>query len=679
MAVLSTDVFFRTSLFIYLLSAAVSLVLIKRQKICIIVSNALCIAAALLGGAASVLQIFSAGGISIRLFQSNIPLLDFAINFDALSAYFVLALSILVLSVSLYSIGYMRNYIGKRSLGLFGFLYSAFILSMVLVLTASNTVFFYIAWEAMSVLSFFLVVFNAEKKADQKAGTLYVIMTHIAAAFLLIGFMIAYSYTKSFDISGSAEAIPAFAKNIIFLMLVIGFGTKAGVIPLHIWLPQAYPTAPSNVSALMSGIMAKTAIYGFIRFLLCYLGVQNTWWGILILVLGILSAVLGVAYAFVENNLKRLVAFSSIENIGIVLIGLGVCLIAAAHNKPFLGGLALTASLLHTLNHTLFKGGLFMGTGSIIYATRTKELDKLGGLIKKMPVTALLVLCFSLAISAIIPFNGFISEWLTYQALIANISPGQAGMNILSIISVAALGMTGALAAACFVKFFGISFLGRPRSEHSTDVKKVPSMMTAGMAVLALLCLFIGLFPILVVRLLDRVVSGITGVSIAGQLQGGFLQAFSSIQTSNSAIAPLAAAAAVIVIIGLTLFGLRLYGKKFSVRKYGTWDCGFQGLTPRMQYTAEGYANPIKIVFRILFRPTRKITTTGHDPYHPETTEYSAKSYSFIENKLYRPVYEKVTLFSKRIKFTIQTGSVHSYLFYIFIFVLILMAYNKLV
>ena len=678
MAVPSAGTFFQASLITYLLSAAVSLILIKRQKTCNIVSNVLCIAAAGFGAAASIFQIATASGpLNISVFKSGIPFLDISIRVDALSAYFVLALSILVVCVSIYSIGYISHYVGKRNVGLLYFLYATFILSMILVLTSSNAVFFFISWEAMSLLSYFLVIFEAEKKENIKAGTLYLVMTHIAAAFLLIGFILIYRYTKSFDIFGSSAAIPVSVKNLIFILFLIGFGTKAGMIPLHIWLPYAHPAAPSNISALMSGIMIKTAIYGLIRFLLCYLGLQDTWWGLLILVIGAVSAVLGVAYALMEHNIKRLLAFHSVENIGIILIGLGVSFIAYAQHNEFLGALALTASLLHTLNHTLFKGGLFLGAGSIQFATHTKDVEELGGLIKNMPVTALLVLCFSLAISAVVPFNGFVSEWLTFQSLFGNIAVGQAGLNIASILSVAALGMTGALAVACFVKLFGISFLGRARSEHALQAKEVPAAMNIGMGILAALCLFIGLFPYAVLRLLDKVVFGVTGNSIASQLQGGTLVPFYPVEISGSVISPLEVVAAAAAIILLTLLTVRIIGKKYIERKYGTWDCGFKALNSRMQYSATGFTKPIKIVFAILFRPTRKITTTGEVPYHPETIEYETTSLAVFEKKIYKPLYETVKLLSKRIKFTVQTGNIRSYLLYILLIVLVLMAYNR--
>lgn len=669
---------YQSSILIYLFAACVSLVLMKRQRVCNIISNALCIVAALFGTAASILHISSGTGlIKISMFLSNIPFISLDISVDHLSAFFILALSILVLCVSLYSMGYITHYIGKRNVGVFGFLYATFIVSMIFVFTSGNIITFFIAWEAMSLLSYFLVIFESEHKENQKAGTLYIIMTHIAAALLLIGFMIMYYYTKSFDIFGSSAAIPAHAKNIIFILFLIGFSTKAGVIPLHIWLPYAHPASPSNVSALMSGIMIKTAIYGLIRFVLGYLGVQHTWWGILILCLGAISAVLGVAYALMEKNIKRLLAFSSVENIGIILIGLGVCFIATAQKHPFLGGLALTASLLHTLNHTLFKGGLFLGAGSIQYATHTKNMDDLGGLIKKMPMTALLFLCFSLAISAIVPFNGFTSEWLTYQSLFANIASGQSVLSIVSILSVAALGLTGALAAACFVKLFGISFLGLPRSAHATYAKDVPAPMKIGMGILAVLCLVIGIFPRIILDLIDSVVFSLTGSSIFNHMQGGLLVAYYPLQISASSISPLAVLIAVFAAILLSLLVARLVGGKYLERKYRTWDCGYEALNSRMQYSSAGFSNPLKIVFKILYKPSRKIDITGVHAYHPETVTFTATTESVFEKYLYKPFYGKVKTFSQLIKFRVQTGLIHNYLIYIFAVVLILMAYNR--
>lgn len=671
------DSLFGAAVFVYLFGAVVSLVLMRKPRLCNIISHSIFMVASSFLMVFSVLQIFSQeSSTNISLFQSPMPLISTNIRIDSLSAFFLLVLSILVFCVSLYSMGYISHYYGKRNVGLFTFLYGMFVLSMIFVLTSSNAIFFYLAWELMSLLSYFLVIFESEQEENQRAGTLYIIMTHIGTAFLLIAFMLMYSYTQSFDLFGSSDAIPGFAKSLMFVLFFIGFATKAGAIPLHIWLPYAHPAAPSNVSALMSGIMIKTAIYGLVRFVLCYLGVQNTWWGILILCIGIASAVLGVAYALMEHNIKRLLAYHSVENIGIILIGLGVSFIAFAQNNLFVGELALMAALFHTFNHTLFKGGLFLGAGAIQYATQTKDIEKLGGLIRKMPVTALFVLCFSLAISAIVPFNGFVSEWLTYQSLFANIVSGQAGLNILSILAVAALGLAGAMAAACFVKFFGISFLGLPRSEQAQNAKEVPLTMNIGMGILAAICFTVGLFPMLILNLIDQVAFSLVGSSILQQLHGGFLIVYSSLPLSGVLISPLLILVAIAGIIVLTLIMVRIVGGKYIERKYGTWDCGFAALNSRMQYSATGFSKPIKIVFKILFRPGRKTHTTGELPYHPESIEYEITSESILEKYIYEPIYKTINNFSRRMTHQVQTGSIHKYLLYIFITVLGLMIYN---
>ncbi|KUO49855.1 MAG: formate hydrogenlyase [Desulfitibacter sp. BRH_c19] len=672
---------FQVTILLYLCAAVISLVLMKNHKLVNIVSNIICIAAALLGTAASIIQIISGHDvINLAIFDSQIPFISINLVIDHLSAFFVLGLSILVLCVSIYSIGYNSHYYDKRNVGLYNFLYATFILSMFLVITAGNAVFFFIAWETMAVLSYFLVVFESEQEENQRAGTLYIIMTHLGTAFLLIGFMVMFSYTHSFDIFGSSDAIPGFAKNIMFVLFLIGFGTKAGVIPFHIWLPSAHPAASSNVSALMSGIMIKTAIYGLIRFLLFYLHIQHTWWGILILCIGVVSAVLGIAYALMENNIKRLLAFSSIENIGVILIGLGVSFIAFAQNNLFLGGLALTASLFHTFNHTLFKGGLFLGAGAIQYSTHTKDMEQLGGLIKKLPVTAFFMLCFSLAISAVVPFNGFVSEWLTYQSLFANISPGQAGMNIVSILSITALALSGALAAACFVKLFGISFLGLPRSDYAVDVKKIPVTMNIGMGILATFCLAAGIFPIVFLKMVDKVALDLTGISIADQLQGGFFIAYYPLDISGSSISPISILIIVPLIILFAFLLMRLIGGKYVERKSGTWDCGFGKHNSRMQYSATGFTKPLRIIFRILYRPKREFEIEqGRSPYFPTSIKYKVSTEPIFEKYLYNPMLHFINNFSIKTKLSIQTGSIHMYLLYILVTVLALMLYNRLV
>lgn len=664
------------SLVLYLLSGLLSLALSRKHKANNIVTNIACMLAASLGLASSVAQLLSgSSGITIEPFKSAIPLFSFTITIDNLSAFFLLGLSVIAFCTSLYSIGYLSHYYGKRSVGLFNFLFPLFILSMALVLTSGNAVFFLIAWEAMSAISYFLVVFESEHEENQKAGTLYLIMTGIGTAFLLAAFLIMYGYTGSLELSSGSAAIPAGARNLMFVCFLLGFGTKAGIIPLHIWLPAAHPAAPSNVSALMSGVMIKTAIYGLLRFVFQYLGVQSAWWGAALLAAGAVSAVLGVAYALMEHNIKRLLAFHSIENIGIILVGMGVAFIAFAQKSPLIGSLALAASLFHTFNHTLFKSGLFLGAGSIQYSTHTKDIEKLGGLIKKLPATALLMLCFSMAISALVPFNGFVSEWLTFQSLFAGVASSHTGVNILYILAVAALALSGALAAACFAKLFGISFLGRPRSEQASKAKEVPLTMRAGMAVLAALCLLAGLFPAAFLKAIDGVVTSLVGASLTAQLQGGVLFAYLKLKLTGNAVSPAALLLLLAALLAVSLIVVRIVGGRYIERKYGTWDCGFEALNARMQYTATGFSKPVKIVFRVLFRPSRELKVKG-GRYHPEEMEYTVASESLFEKYLYDPVTVFIKRLSRKAKYSVQTGSIRRYLAYIFAALLVLMIYN---
>ncbi len=666
---------FAASLSMYSAAAVLSLVFAGKYRLCRFISNIACMLAAVFGVWSSLQFILSGGGtLIIDVFKTQIPLLSFDIRLDTLSAYFILGLSIVSFCVSLYSIGYMSHYHGKKN-GLFGFLYATFILSMMLVFTSGNAVVFLFTWEIMSAVSYFLVVFESDKEESRKAGTLYLVMTGIGTAFLLAAFMLMYAYTGSFDMFLSSSAIPSGIKNLMFVFFLIGFGTKAGVIPLHIWLPAAHPAAPSNVSALMSGVMIKTAIFGILRFIMGYLGTE-VWWGSVLLVLGVVSSVIGVAYAMTEQNIKRLLAYSSIENIGIILIGLGISFIAFAQDETVVGSLALTASLLHTLNHTLFKSGLFLGAGSIQYATGTKNMEKLGGLIKKMPVTALLILCFSLSISALVPFNGFVSEWLTYQSLFAGMSPGHAGINILSMLAVAALALSGTLAVACFAKLFGISFLGKPRTELALTAKDVPITMKLGMGILALLCLAAGLFPLELVKTVGTVTAALGGVSLASHLEGSMLFAYLPLEAAGGSISPLSLLAILTGIIVLTLLVLRIVGGASIKRKYGTWDCGYEALNARMQYTATGFSKPLKIVFRILFRPTRELKTIGGTTYHPKKMVYTVGSESVIEKHLYQPLMRFVQNLSKKAKYAVQTGSVRRYLAYILFAVVAMLLYS---
>lgn len=664
----------------YAAAAISSVIFNKNNKLANIIPNLLCILGATAGIILSLQHILGSDNkTDILDLKMPIDLISINIRLDSLSAFFILGLSVLVLCVSIYSIGYLTHYYNKKNIGLFNFLYSTFIISILSVLTAGNMVFFFISWEVMSMVSYFLVVFESENKETRKAGSLYIIMMHVGTAFLMLAFMILYGNSGSFDMSGHAGDMTELVRGIVFILFLIGFGTKAGIIPLHIWLPYAHPAASSNVSALMSGIMIKTAIYGIIRFIIGYLGVQALWWGIVILVIGALSTLLSVAYALMSNNIKRLLAYSSIENIGIILMGLGVAMIAISQNNMVLFSLAIIASLFHTFNHALFKGGLFLGAGSIQYSTHTKDMEELGGLVKKMPYTSVFMLCFSLAICAIVPFNGFIGEWFTYQSLFMNISSGSAGLNIVNIFCVAALAMAGAMALACFVKLYGISFLGKPRSNKAAEAKEVPVAMRAGMGILAAACMIFGLFPFIIINLIDKVSTSLGGTSIIDSLQGNFAFVYYPVKITEGSITPAAIFVLAAVLSFAGYFVIRLIGGKSSIRKYGTWDCGYEDLNSRMQYSATGFSKPLRIVFRLLYRPSRELQVKeGVSPYYPHSVKYVVKTEKIFEKYMYNPVIRILKNTSRRLKFTIQTGSMHMYLLYIFIALIALMLYNSL-
>ncbi|MBI3887652.1 hydrogenase 4 subunit B, partial [Candidatus Microgenomates bacterium] len=442
---------------------------------------------ALTGILTAVTIILSKTVISLTL-QTTLPLLSVYVRIDQLSAFFIFIISLIALASSIYGLGYVKHYYKKYNLGALGFFYNLFLAGMVLVVSSSQVVFFLIVWEIMSLASYFLVIFEHKENATLKAGSLYFVMTHVGTVFIIIALMLLYITTGSLDfqaIKANITMVPPVLKTVVFLLALIGFGTKAGIIPFHIWLLSAHPAAPSHVSALMSGVMIKTGVYMLIRLTIDLMAPSPIWWGVIVLILGAISSLLGVLYALTEHDLKRLLAYHSIENIGIILLGVGSSLIFGALNLGSLAVLALTAALFHTLNHAIFKAVLFLGAGAVISQTHTRNIEDYGGLIKLMPITAFLFLIGSLAISALPPFNGFFSEWVTFQAIFAGISGSAIALRWVFIVGAGSLAFTGGLAAMCFVKAFGATFLARPRSEEVKRAKEVDNFLLAGMSLLA--------------------------------------------------------------------------------------------------------------------------------------------------------------------------------------------------
>ncbi|MDE1869969.1 MAG: hydrogenase 4 subunit B [Candidatus Micrarchaeota archaeon] len=568
--------------------------------------------------------IFALLGLQINpvIFATVSQLGSFGFGIDALSGFFAVLIGFAGISISIYSFTYLEEYQRKGySIAKFAFLFNLFLLSMAAVVSAQNAFAFLVFWELMALSSYYLVSFEHKEEASKNAGFVYLLMTHFGTACLIVMYLIlAGGAGGSFDFSAFSNATYlSIAKDAIFVLALVGFGVKAGLMPFHIWLPIAHPKAPSNISALMSGIMLKTAIYGMVRVIFGFLAVGITsppiWWGIALLGLGIISAVLGALYSMMEHDLKILLAYSSIENIGIIAIGLGASLMFLASGLQAVAALALFAALYHSLNHSLFKNLLFAGAGSIMRSTHSGDIDNLGGLNKKMPMTASLFFVGAASIAAIPPLNGFVSEWLTFIALLGGIG-ASATVSFSSAMAVIFLALTSGLAVAVFVKAFGVTFLGTPRSENVESAQDPPKGMLFGMGLLASACIALGLFPGVIAQVF---------VPVLTQLK--FSGATEIVATANT-LPTLWIFAALFVIMALLTIFLRLIQRKRTVSdssSIATWDCGVPSIDGNMQYTAKGFSMPVIRTFGFAVGPLGKGNAYGHQLfeaviYHPLET-----------------------------------------------------------
>src|SRR5712692_300951 len=560
MSTLPVGATFTLSVALYLVGALVSLASWRKPALCRYICFGSALAGAIFGGFAAVFEILQ--GMPLRWsMSSGIPLFAYSFDYDALAGFFNLTLAILAGAVSIYSYSYLKEFERKRNGGVFGFLFNILLLSLAVVFTAANAFLFLIGWEVMALAAYGLVTFYHEDRETRRAGLLYIVMAHIDAGCLLLGFALLMQVSGSADFASfrtAAVHLSSSQQAVAFVLFFVGFGIKAGVIPFHIWLPAAHPVAPSNVSALLSGIVLKAGIYGMARIFLDGLGVLPSWAGLLVLIVGVASAVLGGWCALIEHDLKRLLAYHSIENIGIILIGLGAALVFRVAGHPQLAAVALIAALFHTLNHAIFKSLLFLGAGSVLHSTRSRNMEELGGLIRPMPITAFCFLIGAVAISGLPPLNGFVSEWLTYQSLLAGFGATGGLTRILFPLAGSMLALTGALAAACFVKAFAITFLALPRGAKSSLVREAPRSMLVGMGWLTMACLALGLgvtwflpaFVALTEQLLGQRV-GSNLISSHGWVLSGGIRHGGSVSTAAIGIALL-----ILVIPGVLLVSI---------------------------------------------------------------------------------------------------------------------------
>jgi hydrogenase-4 component B len=611
-------------------------------------------------------------------------LFPWTVRLDPLSAFFMLALALLAMSISIYSIGYLKEMEAQHNVGILTFFYNLLLLSLALVFTAANAFFFLISWELMSITAFCLVTFKHERPEARPAAVLFLVMSHAGTGLLLAGFLMLGALGRGVEIARFdfarfhllASTLSPFDQGLVFLLFFLGFGVKAGMVPLHVWLPDAHPVAPSNISALMSGIVIKTGIYGMARAFFDFYGPPPLWMGTMVLAAGVVTALVGVLCALMEHDIKRLLAYHSIENIGIILMGFGAALMFRALDHPALAAMALVAALFHAMNHAIFKGLLFLAAGSAVQAAKTRNMEAMGGLVRRMPATAFFFLIGAVAISGLPPLNGFVSEWLTYQALLAGFGTTQSLTRVMFPVAGSLLALTAALAAVCFVKAFGIPFLALPRSEAAANASESNHAMQAGMGLLAAACFVLGLGATWIFPMFDAITQGAFGIDISSTvvaasgfaLRGGSPHA-GTVSTFGIALALAALAAAAVFPIR------RLLGR--ASRATGpSWDCGLPGLTADNQYTAAAFSKPLRMIFAAFYRPRQEIQPQYDvSPYYPSAIHFESEVEPLFERHIYDRLQRWIFGAARRMR-AIQAGSIHAYLAYIFVTLILMLLFG---
>ena len=547
-----------------------------------------------------------------------------------------------------------------------GLHYHLFLASMALVILADDAYMFMVAWETMALTSYFLVTSHHRIPEIRRAGFLYLIMAHIGAMCILLTFGVLQggSWQFTFDAMRGAPLTPFWATT-AFLLAVLGFGAKAGLVPMHVWLPEAHPAAPSPVSAMMSGLMLKTAIYGMLRISFDLLNIRFWQWGALLLVLGLFSALFGAVFAAVQTDMKRLLAYSSIENVGLIFTGMGLAILFDTSNMPLFAALALTAALVHALNHALFKSLLFLTTGSVLHATKQRSLGKLGGLIRRMPWVASLALVGTLAIAGLPPLNGFVSEWLLLQSFLFTPQLPHTFLNMLIPLGAAVLALTAALAAYVMVKFYGVIFLGQPREGLLVNAHDANWLERLGLMWLAFGCILIGALPQLALSAAEPVTGKLLRETIRPSSTLWWIAPIARDQASYSGLILLAG---IIGVVAVTFVFVRLLAHG-RIRRTDTWDCGYPWQTSRMQDTAEGFGQPIRHMFGAFFRMERNL---------PSASDTVPRYRIYIEDRLWHGIYRPIARGVQKLADVIgvlQGGRLAIYLLYSFLTLLVLLVF----
>ncbi len=596
----------------------------------------------------------------------GLPDLPFHFRMDSLSAFFLFLLGTIAAGVSVFAAGYIRPGEGTAP-GVQCLWYHLFLAAMALVLVADDAYAFMVAWESMALASFFLVTSDHRQAEIRRAGYLYLLIAHVGAIGILLCFGVLQGGTHDYTFGAmrSVQLAPFWA-SVAFLLALFGFGAKAGLLPLHVWLPEAHPAAPSPVSALMSAVMLKTAIYGMLRVTFDLLHTQVWWWGAITLALGLATAIFGVVFSAVQGDMKRLLAYSSIENVGIAVVGFGLTVTFAAYRKPELAALALTATLYHCLNHAYFKSLLFLATGAVLHATRERALGRLGGLIHRMPWVAWLALVGALAAAGLPPLNGFVSEWLLLQAFLFTPGLPDGYLNMLIPVAAAGVALAAALSGYVMVKFYGIAFLGQPREAQLAQAHDAGIWERIGLVWLGAGCVALGILPVQVVGLLENVTGPLVGATLSATTARSHWIFLAPIDPQRASYSPVLFLVGLVVVTLVAWFAVRRFYHG-RIRRSPPWDCGFPLLNARMQDSAEGFGQPVRVVFEPFFREERHL---------PAPADAAPRYRVTVEDPLWYWVYVPIARTVERITglvTVLQRGRISVYLMYSFVTLLVLL------
>jgi hydrogenase-4 component B len=607
------------------------------------------------------------GGVDRAVLPIGLPWLSAHFRLDGLSAFFLLIVNLLGCAASVYGIGYGTH--EKEPWRVLPF-FPVFLAGMNLVPLADDAFSFLVAWEFMSLSSWLLVLTSHESPDTRRAAYVYLVMAAFGTMAMLLAFGALAGVAGDYQFDAMrGRGLGAGAASLVLVFLLLGAGSKAGLVPLHVWLPLAHPAAPSHVSALMSGAMTKVAIYALIRVLFDLVGPVEWWWAMVVLTLATASAVLGVLAAVVQRDLKTLLAYSTVENVGLIVVAVGLAIAFKADGMRALAGLALGAALLHALNHALFKGLLFFGAGAVLVATGERDLERLGGLIHRLPRTATMFLIGAAAISALPPLNGFASEWLIFQAVLNGPVLPQWGLKLLTPVVGALLALAAALAAACFVRAFGIGFLGRPRSTAAAGAGEVDRFMLAAMAALAAGCVLLGAIPAVVLGLISPVTEALVGAPAIGPATTWNLLA--PLADRAISYSPPVVIVAIVLIAALIAAAVRRMASH-ELRRTPAWDCGFPDARPATQYTASSFAQPIRRVYGSSVFRAREIVDMP-DPADPRPARFAVEMRDLVWDLVYRPIGLAMNLATERLN-KLQFLTIRRYLTLMFAALIVLLS-----